>query len=464
MTFLHLCLTAVVSLDTSCDRIEPLTFQGRMDDLDRRMKEKYRSRFPTHLPPTMDGVPTHIYLRIRLKDQRKIVKGRGYVAPKKHHDAWKKLLDEHLATGRLRPSSSEHSSPSFVIPKRTDGVPDHSLPPRWLNDYRELDLNTVPDSFPLSRVDDILADCGKGKIFGKLDMTNSFFQTRVHPDDIHLTAIRTPWGLYERTVMPMGGRNAPSTHQPRMTDALRHLIGKICHVYLDDIIIWSQNLEEHERNVQRVLQALEKAEIYCNLTKTQLCATEVSFLGHRISASGIQTDPRKCERIANWPTPTTSTNVRGFLGLTRYLATFLPVLAEHTSVLTPLTNKECDKDFPPWTQEHQTAFEAIKLLVTSPTCLTVIDYEDKAKRIFLTIDASRRRTGTVLSFGETWETARPVAYDSYQLNAAERNYPTHEQELLAIIKALKNFRHISPRCALRNPYRPQDPRILRDPA
>ena len=240
--------------------------------------------------------------------------------------------------------------------------------------------------------------------------------------------------------MPQGGCNAPATHQRRMTDALREHIGKICHVYLDDIIIWSQTLEEHERNCNTVLQALREASIYCNEAKSTLFATELSFLGHVISGTGIKPDPRKTDRIANWPQPTTATNVRGFLGLTRYIATFLPALAEYTSVLTPLTTKECDRVFPEWTTEHQTAFDNIKRLVLSADCLTVIDYEDKASNIYVTTDASDRRTGAVLSFGKTWETARPVAYDSYQLNAAEKNYPVHEKELLAIVKSLKKWR------------------------
>jgi hypothetical protein len=147
-------------------------------------------------------------------------------------------------------------------------------------------------------------------------------------------------------------------------------------VYLDDIIIWSQTLEEHERNCTAVLEALQKASIYCNQAKTNLFATELCFLGHIVSGTGIKPDPRKTDRIAAWPQPTTATNVRGFLGLTRYIATFLPVLAEYTSVLTPLTMKECDKVFPPWTMEHQTVFDHIKRLVLGADCLTIINYED----------------------------------------------------------------------------------------
>ena len=95
-----------------------------------------------------------------------------------------------------------------------------------------------------------------------MDMTNSFFQTRMHLDDVHLTAVNTPWGLYEWLVMPMGIKNTPAIHQHRITSALRPFIGKICHVYLNDIIIWSNNIDEHIHNMRSILQALEDAKCY----------------------------------------------------------------------------------------------------------------------------------------------------------------------------------------------------------
>jgi hypothetical protein len=175
------------------------------------------------------------------------------------------------------------------------------------------------------------------------------------------------------------------------------------------------------------------------LEQVHFFATELSFLGHHVSGSGIRPDSQKTDHILNWPQPTTATNVCGFLGLTHYVATFLPALAEYTSILTPLTMKECDCSFLAWTAAHQHAFDAIKQLVTSAECLTVIDYDDKEKKIFLTTDASECQTGAVLSFGKDWHTAQPVTYDSYQLNQAEHNYPVHEKELLAIVKALKKW-------------------------
>ena len=142
----------------------------------------------------------------------------------------------------------------------------------------------VPDNHPLPRQDDILNDCAKGKIWSSIDMTNSFFQTLMHPDDVHLTAVSTPFGLYEWLVMPMGLRNAPAIHQRRVTAALQSKIGKICHIYLDDIIIWSNSIEDHIRDVRAVFADLKAAKLYINEKKTNLFQTELRFLGHKISA------------------------------------------------------------------------------------------------------------------------------------------------------------------------------------
>jgi hypothetical protein len=310
-----------------------------------------------------------------------------------------------------------------------------------VNDYRALNANTVPDNHPLPRIDEILRDCAKGKIFGKIDMTNSFFQTRIHPDDIKYTAIDTPEGLHEWTVMPQGGRNAPATHQRRMFIALRGLIGKICHAYLDDIIIWSQTVAEHAKNVKLVLDALRKACLFCSPKKTSLFCTEIDFLGHRISASGIEADASKAKRILDWPIPNSASDVRSFLGLVRYLDQFLPSLADHTRLLTPLTTKSSESEWPGWTEQHQEAFDAIKRLVVSRDCLTTIDHDNLGdNKIFVTCDASDWRVGAMLSVGPTPQTARPVAFDSMQLRDAQLNYPVHEKELLAIVRALKKWR------------------------
>jgi len=168
----------------------------------------------------------------------------------------------------------------------------------------------------------------------------------------------------------------------------------------------------------------------------------VEFLGHRVSLAGIEACDKKADKILDWPVPTSATEVRQFLGLVRYLQKFLPNLAEHCRILEQLTHKRFEREFPPWTQSYQNAFDAIKHLVVSRDCLTVIDPSLMPKsKIFVTTDASDIASGTVLSFGESWETARPVSYDSCSFKDAELNYPVHEKELLAIIRALKKWKY-----------------------
>ncbi|GAA5963457.1 hypothetical protein JCM3765_003078, partial [Sporobolomyces pararoseus] len=285
--------------------------EEKMKELAKDLMEEFSDLFPTTLPALPEDYldRTETRHRIKLVDPNKVHNQRAFSTPRKWKDAWKKLLEEHLAAGRLRPSTSPYASACFVIPKK-----DPSEPPRWLNDYRGINSNTVKDRTPLPLTDEILSEAALAKYWGKIDLTNAFFQSPVHPDDIEKTAIKTPWGLFEWTVMPQGLCNAPATHQARINEALRHLIGVCCAAFVDDIIIYSKTLEEHERNVKSVLQALRKANLYCSAKKTDLFTTRMEFLGHVISREGIGADESKVEKIKNWERPKTVTQVRGFLG------------------------------------------------------------------------------------------------------------------------------------------------------
>ena len=388
------------------NRIATIAIMQDMEKREQNLKDEFRTVFEPI--PHIDELPTDVLARIKLKEADKIIRSRTYPSPRKYAEAWSTLIQEHLHAGRICPSASSFASPAFLIPKS-----DPSALPCWVNDFHQLNANTVTDCHPLPRIDDILNDCAKGRIWATIDMTNSFFQTRMHPDDIPLTAVNTPLGLYEWLVMPMGLKNAPSIHQRRVTSALRRYIGRICHIYLDDIVIWSNSIEEHEKNVRLILQALQAAKLYVNPKKCKLFCTEIHFLGHKVSQKGIEADEGKADRILHWPKPRSAQDVRSFLGLVRYLAAFLPKLVEFTSVLGHLTHQEAEANFPLWTNDHQMAFDNIKQLVASRECLTTIDLTKLPQsKIFVTTDASDIRSGAVLSFGETWESARPVAFDS----------------------------------------------------
>ena len=182
------------------------------------------------------------------------------------------------------------------------------------------------------------------------------------------------------------------------------------------------------------MKALRCAKLLCSPKKTLLFLTEVDFLGHHISAQGIEADAENFEKILNWKLPRLAKEVHAFLGLVQYISVFLPKLAELTSVLMPLMTKACDALFPTWTSQHKAAFLGIRQLVTSANCLTTINHKDPGdNKIWVTCDASQWRTSACLSFGKTWETARPVAFKSQQMNLQQQRYLTHEQELLLII-------------------------------
>lgn len=301
-------------------------------------------------------------------------------------------------------------------------------------DYRQLNANTVPDNFALPRVDDILADCAKGKIWATIDMTDSFFQTRLHPDDIHKTAVTTPFGNYEWCVMPMGFRNSPAIQQRRVTNALRAYIGKICHIYLDDIVVWSNNIEEYIINVRKIMEALREAKLYVNEKKTHLFCYEIKFLGHKISQRGIEADESKVSKILDWPVPKNAGDVRAFLGLVRYLNAFLPCLAIQSNILSRLTTKECDKNFPKWTAAHQDAFLKIKDIVVSRECLTVIDHKKlDSNKIFLTAHASdcKGSDNTVADalshYPSTLPVSSPTSIEAESTATHPYNHPTDIQ-------------------------------------
>lgn len=236
------------------------------------------------------------------------------------------LIDQHLAVGQICPSLLPYASPSFIIPKADTKVSEWLLPPQ---------LSDSPGQLPIASYWWYPHRLHERKIWGKIDLMNVFFHTLVHPEHIKYMATLTPFGLWEWVIMPMGLRNSPATYQQWVMLVLWELIEKICHVYLDNIIIWLSSLVGHKENISDVLQALKMAHLYYSMKKSTLFASEIDFLGHHISTRGIKADLEKVTWILNWPAPTSAKHVHQFLGLVRYIAQFLPSLAEHTTILTP---------------------------------------------------------------------------------------------------------------------------------
>jgi Reverse transcriptase (RNA-dependent DNA polymerase)/RNase H-like domain found in reverse transcriptase/Integrase zinc binding domain/Retroviral aspartyl protease len=377
--------------------------------------------------PPSPGAPRH---RIILKDKDKSINGRMYRVPTRYWDKMIEFIEEHLQAGRIRLSSSHIASGTWMIPKH-----DLFAFPWVVHDYRQLNENTVKDHTPLPRQDEIIQRLTNAQIRGKIDLTNAYYQIPMEEGDIHKTAFKTPFGMYEWTVMPQGLCNAPATFQRYMNGVLRKYVGKFCSVYVDDIAIWSNWIEEHKTHVQLILDALRRAGILASKGKSILFTDELEFLGHIISSRGIQVSPEKVAKILASRTPRSPQDILEFNGLVNYIALFIPGLSKWSTVLSNLTKKNVVFK---WEQKHQDAFENIKRLASAtPICKPIA--HSNPDPVFLVADASNNGLGGYYGQGTDFKTMRPAGFHSRAFNSAEKNYPTHDKEMLAIIDCMKKW-------------------------
>jgi len=275
----------------------------------------------------------------------------------------------------------------------------------------------------------------KGRIRGKIDMVSAYFQLGMDPNDIFKTAFKTPFGMFEWLVMPQGLCNGPASCQRYMNYVLRKYIGRFCYVYLDDIVFWSDSIEEHTEHLHLILSALREHGIIASIKKSILYADAIAFLGHIISSRGIEVANDKVDKILASHEPKSAQNVKEFNDLVNYIGQFIPSLAHWSTVLSDLTKKSIEFK---WEPRHQKAFDNIKLLVKNTPICKPIDYMNPDP-IMVVADASNCAVGGYYGQGKDYKTMTPAGFHSRGLNPAEQNYPTHDKEMLAIIDCLKKW-------------------------
>ena len=221
-----------------------------------------------------------------------------------------------LDKGIIEPSDSPYNSPVWVVPKKTDASGKQKW--RIVIDFRKLNELTDQDAYPLPDIDNILSQLGNAKFFSALDLSSGFHQIPMNPESKKYTAFSAPQGHYHYNRMPFGLKNAPATFQRMMDTALRGLINRHCFVYLDDIIIFGQSIEEHNNNLAIVLQRLRELGLKIQPDKCEFLKPELEYLGHIVTAEGVKPNPRKIEAVKNFKIPTNPTEVKSFLGLAGY--------------------------------------------------------------------------------------------------------------------------------------------------
>ena len=338
----------------------------------------------------------------------------------------RKQLDDLLEKGFIKPSKSPFGAPILFVHKKDGGL-------RMCIDYRALNKITVKNRYPIPRIDDLLDQLNGAKVFSKLDLASGYWQVRIAEGDTHKTAFRSRYGHFEFLVLPFGLTNAPSTFMTLMNQVLRPFLDKFFVVYLDDILIYSKSPEEHAQHVEAVLSALERHHLYAKASKCQFGMAELDFLGHTISGAGIKVDARKVKAILDWPDPSGAHQLRCFLGLAGFYRRFVN---RFSHIAAPLTNITGAKATWRWSEVEAKAFAELKHALTTTPVLATPDF---AYPFELYTDASQFAIGATL-LQDQGNGLQPIAYESRKLNSAERNYPIHELELLAVIHALRTWR------------------------
>jgi hypothetical protein len=393
---------------------------------EKRVLSEYRDVFPDQLPP---GLPPSrdVDHPIELTPGAIPPSRPTYRLSASEMAELKKQLAELTAAGFIQPSKSPFGAPILFV-KKKDGTM------RMCVDYRALNNVTVKNSYALPRIDELFDQLTGARYFSKIDLRSGYHQIRIKPEDVPKTAFRTRDVHFEFLVLPFGLTNAPATFMHLMNQAFRPYLDRFVLVFLDDILIYSRTLEEHEQHVRAVLDVLRREKLYAKESKCELFQTEVEFLGHRVGADGVRMMEDKVRAIAEWPTPQCVFDIRSFLGAAGYYRKFI---RDFSALAAPLTELTKDRAAWSWGEEQQRAFEQIKQAIQSAPVLTLPD--DRFPFVVQT-DASGFALGAVLQ-QDQGDGLRPIAFLSKKMNEAQQRYPVHEQELLAIVHALQTWRH-----------------------
>ncbi|KAK3512381.1 hypothetical protein QTP70_007448 [Hemibagrus guttatus] len=356
-------------------------------------------------------------------------RGRVYPLSLPESKAMEEYIETALAARHIRPSTSPAGAGFFFVGKK-----DGSLLPCM--DYRGLNAITVPYPYPLPLVPAALEQLRGARMFTKLDLRSAYNLVRIRKGDKWKTAFHTTHGHYEYRVMPFGLTNAPAIFQALINGVFQDPLGKWVIAYINDILVYSNSLEEHVLHVREVLSRLQQHHLYVKLEKCEFHRTMVTFLGYVSSRRGVEMDMAKVRAVTDWPAPTTVWELQRFLGFANFYRRFIWNYSSVAGLLTSFLRGKPKRLA--WTDQARAAFQQLKDCFTSAP---ILRHPDPDLPFVVEVDASSSGLGAVLSqrHGEPGK-LHPCAYYSRKLTAAEVNYGGN-RELLAIKAALDEWRH-----------------------
>ncbi|GBG59540.1 hypothetical protein CBR_g49800 [Chara braunii] len=405
---------------------EPNQEDSSMDPAIAKLLEEFKD---LREPPT-GVVPRPIQHRIEIEPGSKTPKGAVYRMSPRELEELRKQLDELLEKGWIRPSSSPFGAPIYFFPKKEGEL-------RMYIDYRGLNAITVKNVEPLPSIDDLLDRVQGCKYFSKIDLKSDYHQIEVHPDDQYKTPFQTRYGHYEFIVMPFGLTNAPATVQRCMNDLFRPWSDRFVVVYLDNILVFSRTLQEHQGHLRKVLEKLREANFKINAKKCEWAKTQVLYLGLVLDGDGIKPEDSKIAPIRDWPTPHTLTELRSFLGLANYYRKFVRNFSTIAAPLRKLLKKEAIWQ---WDKDCTSALKKLKRALIEYLVLKVAD---PSLPFVVTMDASRYGIGAVLQQDDD-NGYRPVEFMSARMPSKKVATSTYERELYALMQALEHWKHYLP--------------------
>jgi hypothetical protein len=317
--------------------------------------------FPDVFPEDLPGLPLErdVEFVIELKPGTTPISRRSYRMPPNELAELKIQLQDLLEKGFIRPSSSPWGCPTIFVKKK-----DQTL--RMCVDYRPLNEVTIKNKYPLPRIDILFNQLIGARVFSKIDLRSGYHQIRIRPKDIPKTAFTTRYGLFEYLVMSFGLTNAPAHFTYLMNSVFMPELDKFVVVFIDDILIYSKNEEEHAKHLWIVLTCLREHQLYAKFSKCAFWLEEIQFLGHVLSANGIVVDPSKVKNILEWEPPTIVHQVRSFLGLAGYYRRFIPDFSKIVKPITSLLKNDTKFN---WSSRCNEAFEQLKVLLTTTLVL-----------------------------------------------------------------------------------------------